>query len=366
MNELVSIIVPVYNVEKYIDRCLQSIVNQTYNNIEIIIINDGSIDKTKEHLQGWEKIDKRIKVINKQNEGVSVARNYGINISRGKYIFFFDGDDTVEINCVEMVINKMKEENYDTVLYGYASVRNNEVLFHKSSFSRNKYLSNREVIENVIPHSIGISYEELLQWLEGKRGVREGKELNGPWRMCYSSEIIKSNNIEFDRKLKVGEDTIFTNEYLSYSSKLGIINENLYYLHNNNDSTISKYLKDILSMIENKKILTKAKKELSYKIKERTGIDIESQWGGDVILSTVQVAWMLTDKYDNLSWMERYKIYREFIKYKPINDCWDKLNIKLILSIKSIPIFLIKCRLNFITFSIMSILRKLGLQINVG
>lgn len=363
---MISIIIPAYNVEKYIDRCLDSITNQTYNNTEIIIINDGSIDKTKEKLESWRKKDKRIKVINKKNEGVSIARNDGIDISRGKYIFFFDGDDTVEINCIEKVISEICKQDYDTVLYGYSSVRNNQVLIHKSTFSKDKYFSNREVIEEVLPHSFGISYNELSFWLQGKRSIREGKELNGPWRMCYSAEIIKSNNIRFDKELKVGEDTIFTNEYLSYSSKLGIVNENLYYLHNNEGSTISTYLKDTLRMAENKKLLIKAKKDLSNKIKDRTDIDVDDYWGGEVVLSTVQLAWLLTDGYKNLSWMKRYKIYKDFINYEPIKSCWNKMTIKANLSVKSIPILLIKYRLNFTTFAIMSILRKLGMQINVG
>ncbi|NMF04829.1 glycosyltransferase family 2 protein [Clostridium beijerinckii] len=366
MEELVSIVIPVYNVEKYIDQCLDCITNQTYKNIQIIVINDGSTDSTKEKLKSWEKNDNRITVINKKNEGVSIARNCGIDSAYGKYIFFFDGDDTVELKCLEKVVSKAEENEFDTILYGYASLRKNKILNHKLPYNKNEYLLNRDIIEKVVPHSIGISYKQLEEWLQGKRGIREGKELNGPWRMCYSTQIIKENNIKYNENLKVGEDTIFTNEYLSYSNKVAILDECFYYLHNHEESTISRYLENVDNMINNKKILLNAKKHLSNLIEKRTGIDISEYWGGEVILSTVQIAWLLTNKVNNESWYQRYKIFKEFANDKEVRQCWKRFDSKMKLSIKAIPLLLIKYRMNLIVFILMSIFKKSGFKINVG
>ena len=109
MKDLISIIVPVYNVEKYLNRCIDSILLQTYNNIEILLIDDGSLDKSSQICDEYMKKDKRIKVIHKKNGGLSDARNAGIDIARGKYITFIDSDDSVEKDLVEylykLVIN---------------------------------------------------------------------------------------------------------------------------------------------------------------------------------------------------------------------------------------------------------------------
>lgn len=100
-NGLVTIVLPIYNVEKYLNRCINSIVNQTYKNLEIILVDDGSPDKCPEMCDEWEKKDTRIKVIHKQNEGLGMARNTGIENATGDYICFFDSDDYLELTAIE-------------------------------------------------------------------------------------------------------------------------------------------------------------------------------------------------------------------------------------------------------------------------
>ena len=112
-NDLISIIVPVYNVEKYIVRCLESILSQTYKNIEVIIVNDGSVDKSGEICERYAKKDNRIKLINKSNGGLSDARNKGIDQANGIYITFVDSDDYISQNYVEILYKLIKENNAD-------------------------------------------------------------------------------------------------------------------------------------------------------------------------------------------------------------------------------------------------------------
>ena len=111
MEELISVIVPIYNAEKYLKRCIESIISQTYKNMEIILINDGSKDNSKKICNEFLKKDCRIKLINKENEGVSAARNYGINAAIGKYISFVDADDWLEKNLLLEMYNKLKEKD---------------------------------------------------------------------------------------------------------------------------------------------------------------------------------------------------------------------------------------------------------------
>ena len=116
-NKKVSIIIPAYNIADYITKCIHSIQNQTYQNLEIVVVDDGSADATPEILDELAQTEPRMTVIHKQNEGVSVARNTGIEIATGEYIFFFDGDDFMEPETVEKVLKTAFEKNADTVIY---------------------------------------------------------------------------------------------------------------------------------------------------------------------------------------------------------------------------------------------------------
>lgn len=108
-NELISIVIPVYNVENFLERCITSVLNQTFENIEIILVNDGSTDNSLRICQQYEKIDSRIFIINQENQGLSAARNSGINQARGKYICFIDSDDWIHEKYLEILYNDIEK-----------------------------------------------------------------------------------------------------------------------------------------------------------------------------------------------------------------------------------------------------------------
>ena len=120
-EKLVSVIIPAYNIEDYIGRCLDSVLSQTYKNLEILVVDDGSSDCTGEILDDYEKKDQRIRVIHKENGGVSSARNIGIEAATGDYIGFVDGDDLMEPEMYKTLVNLLKEENADIAHCGHAS-----------------------------------------------------------------------------------------------------------------------------------------------------------------------------------------------------------------------------------------------------
>ena len=113
MEELISIIVPIYKTEKYLDRCIKSIINQTYKNLEVILVDDGSPDRCGVICDKWAQKDKRIKVIHKENGGVSDSRNAGLDIANGEYIGFVDSDDYIHKDFIKILYNLCKENNSD-------------------------------------------------------------------------------------------------------------------------------------------------------------------------------------------------------------------------------------------------------------
>ena len=123
MNKgLVTVVVPIYNTEKYLDRCIESIVNQTYRNLEIILVDDGSPDNCPQMCDAWAKKDKRICVIHKQNQGLGMARNTGIENASGEYICFFDSDDYIALDTVEKAYTKAAKEQAEVVAFGFSDV----------------------------------------------------------------------------------------------------------------------------------------------------------------------------------------------------------------------------------------------------
>lgn len=132
----ISLIVPVYNVSNYLRKCLESIINQTYKNIEIIIINDGSIDNSYDICLEYKEKDKRIKLINQENMGLSEARNTGLKYATGDYIWFIDSDDYIELNSIELLITYLKK--YDIVVFNYSNVKDNSITKIKSFYDYNQ------------------------------------------------------------------------------------------------------------------------------------------------------------------------------------------------------------------------------------
>ncbi|MDF2545101.1 MAG: glycosyl transferase [Herbinix sp.] len=122
MNEKVSVIIPIYKVELYIRRCIESIIAQTYHNLEIILVDDGSPDNCPFICDEYARIDQRIRVIHKPNGGLSDARNAGLKIFTGDYVYFFDGDDYIENNLIEIALHNAVTTSADLVIFNYYRV----------------------------------------------------------------------------------------------------------------------------------------------------------------------------------------------------------------------------------------------------
>ena len=231
-NNLVSIIIPVYNSERYLNKCIKSILNQTYKNIELIIINDGSIDNSGDLCDVYAKEDLRVKVIHVKNSGVSSARNKGIEVATGKFIGFVDSDDYIEANMIETLVNEMYKNNVDIVLCGYKRICKDS---NKIKTTINSSVYNQE----------SITKKEFLN-LFGNLFV--DFYINYLWNKLYITDIIKKSNINFDNSINWGEDLMFNLQYLGYCNNITIIDKRLYnYINYNNDSLTSKYNSELFN-----------------------------------------------------------------------------------------------------------------------
>lgn len=225
MNELVSIVIPVYNTADDLHQCLLSITNQTYKNIEIIVINDGSTDNSLEILEDYRKKDKRIVLFNNTNHGASYSRNYGIGHANGKFILFIDSDDYISLDYVKKLVTAIKTNDVNLAICRY------KTFFKKQNQKTGK------VLGPDYTHSLNNDFFYLCSL---------GGLPYGPWGKIYKLNIIKEHNIRFLTEISNGEDQIFNLSYFRYVKNYCFVNEEMYFYQLRNNSLSKKHSKKSL------------------------------------------------------------------------------------------------------------------------
>ena len=245
-NNLISVIIPVYKVEKYLDRCVESVVNQTYKNLEIILVDDGSPDNCPKMCDEWAKKDNRIKVIHKENGGLSDARNAGMDIATGEYIGFVDSDDYIDTTMYEKLITKLLETNSDVAMCDYFE--------EKTNGERN---GSGLILENLTGKNI-----------RGKMLLSTKDRIGEPvWKFLYKKEIV----IKFEYGMWY-EDVLFQLQALKPTLKLAVVQEPLYHYIVQRDGSITNTYgeKQLQKRIEFLKRLS----EILEDLKDEEGNDI--------------------------------------------------------------------------------------------
>lgn len=208
MEPLVSIIVPVYNGEKVIERCIRSLVGQTYENIEIIVLNDGSKDHTMQILNKYEKLDSRVRVIDKPNSGVSDTRNQGLQLATGDYVQFVDSDDWLPNDATQQLVEGM-QQNCEMVICDY-----------------NRVVDNNIIVKGHIPEEGPISRTEFaLYMMKAPANYYYGVL----WNKMFRMDIIRKNELDFPQEIDWCEDLRFNLEYLQYVKQVYVLQKPLYY-----------------------------------------------------------------------------------------------------------------------------------------
>lgn len=220
-KEKVSIIIPIYNAEKYLEDCVNSVIDQTYSNLQIILVNDGSTDKSWNICQRLKGQDNRIEIFSQSNSGVSVARNKGLDVSNGKWIMFVDPDDFLDEDIVTDLVSKM-DDNTDIVscaCYGIENKKKYRAHFFKKScqFSTDKI--------DLFLQLLNVSYGQT-----GKVFTAIGV----PWGKIYRKTFLEKNNLKFDPALRRMQDNIFNMSAFFYARNIIYLDKPLYYYRLNN------------------------------------------------------------------------------------------------------------------------------------
>jgi len=313
----VSVIVPVYNCENYISACIESILNQTYSKIEIIIVNDGSIDKSEQIIMKYIEKDNRIIYLYQENIGPSEARNRGILTSTGDYLVFIDSDDTVDKQYIELLLKETIRLDADLVCCGYKDYSKYGIKNH----------TDFNIDENVSLHI----FMEMV--CKGTGGVLWGK--------IFKSEIIVKNNLKMDKSIFMSEDLVFVLQYVSHCTEFAAIEEYLYNYNRLNQGSISsnisinyinnnimvcEYLEDIFRSVKlderiSKKIIVKRIQDFVLSIVEQQSNNVKKIGINKVsqnVKEMLSIPYIVKYKCQFRSTSVYYKPFLFFIK----NECY--------------------------------------------
>lgn len=230
---MVSVVIPVYNVEKYLDRCVTSVVNQTYRNLEILLIDDGSPDNCPQMCDAWAEKDARIRVFHKQNEGQGIARNIGIENASGEYIYFVDSDDYIALDTIEKTHGLAARENAEIVVFGFSNVNAKGNVCSSFAPAQVSTFRGKAVQEEFLPDLIAAD----------PRGNGERKFYLSACMTLFSMELIQRVDWRFvSERGIISEENYSMPELLCYAESVAVLPEPLYFYCVNSASFSRKYM----------------------------------------------------------------------------------------------------------------------------
>lgn len=301
----ISIIVPIYNAENFLHYCIDSILKQTYNNFELLLVDDGSPDNSGKICDEYAKKDHRVTVIHKENGGVSSARNAGIEVAEGEYICFVDSDDYLEEDYLSGLIGvKNCYSDIDNVWCGFQTVED----YNKKNAAK--------VVASDICEMSFYNIKQIMslheKWLDPM-----------PWNKLYYTRIIIDNNIRFPLDLSLGEDFLFNLEYLDHTNgEIVIINKPLYnYIRNGKESLDNKYYSNLLEIY-------KRIDEFTYEYARKWNLDEEqfSKIYNSAFYKYEVVMRNTFSKENNESYLSKIKYNNKILRSEDFIECINKMN----------------------------------------
>lgn len=294
MNPKVSIIVPCYNVELYIEKCICSILENKYEPKEIILIDDGSIDNTFTILKRFVRYS-GVKVISQKNSGVSACRNRGLEEADGKYIFFLDSDDWISPDCIEKLVEEAEQSQADFILGGICVAveeSDGSTKYEQKQIPHVRCKNQSEIFSIVVADLVGLSDQDIYRWNHSGKLQRDGKLDGYACGRLYRKAIIDKYQIRYDTNLYMKEDTIFNLEYLAHSFTTSFVNVHLYFyrIRRDRSNVVARLDEDIERIYRNKLGLLRARSKIRKINQEYNKVDILDMYCGSIVLSAIEVA----------------------------------------------------------------------------
>lgn len=229
MKATVSVIIPVYNSKKHLDRCISSVVQQTYKNIEVVLVDDDSTDGSLDICNAWAQKDARIKVVHKENAGAGKARNTGMDNASGDYYCFVDSDDYIDPSTIQICIDSMEKYKADTSVFGHSFVSEKGEINPQIISAKKQIFNHTEVVSELLPSFFTLSMGFTVS----------------VWGKIFSAKIIRDNSLRFLNEREIySEDTLFLLEYFPKCERAVVVNRYMYNYYENETSLSRVYEKE--------------------------------------------------------------------------------------------------------------------------
>lgn len=243
MSEVkVSVVIPVYNVEKFIGECVASVCKQTLKEIEILLVDDGSTDNGADVCEEWVKKDSRVRLIRQPNQGVSVARNRGVAEAKGAWIAFIDSDDWIEPDYIQVLYDNAVKTKADISICGFYFDYSDETVA-RGHFEKDMVFAGRQEVSQIQIQILAKNMSTVKN--------NSGDRIGAPWCKLYNTEFIRKNGLEFIPDLKRSQDVVFNLYALEQAGRVAYKNIPLYHYRINEESVCSKFSKQILENVNN-------------------------------------------------------------------------------------------------------------------
>lgn len=337
-NMKISIIVPIYKVEKYINQCIDSIICQTYQDLEIILVDDGSPDACPEICDKYADMDNRIIVIHKQNEGLIAARKSGLKTATGEYVCFVDGDDWIAPDMYEKISKSINKYNPDCVITQFLFAFEDKTI--PSDYLLVKEYYNREDIENSIFPTM------LFKGQYYRFGI-----FPNCWTKVFKREILQKHLYDVDNRIRMGEDIAFTYPCLMECQSIAFIDEPLYYYRQNSESMTASYDKNLseIYFLPYKALTDKA---------ESLGVDLSNQLPYYLLYLVNFVIRNEALKDNRKGADSTKKVLSELLKNSVVIDGVKKINLNILPLHTKLLAISIKCKSVFMLSIYLKLLRR--------
>lgn len=366
-----SIIIPCYNVTHYLLPCLESVFENTYRELELILVNDGSTDDWGGVLSNYFSHnchscvsfiynDAEIKIIHQDNTGVSSARNIGIKVATGEYVIFIDPDDYVKKDYFSSIAQFIRRtENPDIIIMGFNQIVKDEKgnsVSRKEIFPLNTYFTNTvmESVKRILPYYLGYSVDNILRWSKEKCSLQSQREWGAVWRNIYRREFLIQNDIFFNTSIHLNEDSMFNARCFSFAEKVRTLNESFYCYTIRPCGALRKNRR--AALYENKIALLNERTDIVENLRKRGFNYSIKDFAGSNVMSCFELAIKMpfTARRETRKYLSN-PIVKDSIKIMPYAGM-----IKF-----DLPLFMLKHNLSILLLYVLNAINVMGIKIHL-
>lgn len=346
----------------HIERCLASIKEQDFDDYEVICIDDGSTDDTLEVINKWRFCFSNIKILHFSNQGLSQARNEGLKVSRGEYVYFCDPDDYINPGMFSAIYAKAKEGDYDAVHWGFKTIYENQGgIYYDTAELPFVYKGNDIIRKEYMPKFLGVTQEDIEKWVNLNYLWKERKQFSGVWRFLYKRTVLIENNIKFFKGVKLFEDKLFNACFFCYANSVATMSEVFYNYIIKEQGLLTSSLSNHKGLVDDKinGIIQREKVRMLYiKVHKE---DIFDCYIGTVVFSALELILKLSE----LPLFEGWSEYKRYKKIKQVKKSIHNIRIEGLPAKLKLPIYLLKWHCDFLLLVIVKTLKSIGLKISI-